>query len=115
MLLKIIIGEGGGSLMKYGVLNRENVVSRICIFQSPKDVNIHSIQGSHPTWKTWNFVIYFSRPGKYMEFAQKVGKTWNFSLKPGKKTWILKIWCFHINFSWCLYKNIIYIYVISKL
>ncbi len=25
-----------------------------------------SYQGSHPTWKTWNFVIFFSRPGKYL-------------------------------------------------
>ncbi len=33
------------------------------------------LQSSHPTWKTCNFVIYFSRPGKCLEFAQKVGKT----------------------------------------
>ncbi len=26
----------------------------------------------------------FSRPGKVLEFAQKVGKTWNFNLKPEK-------------------------------
>ncbi len=38
-------------------------------------------QGSHPTWKTWNFVIFFSMPGKYLEFAQKVVKTWNFNSK----------------------------------
>ncbi len=41
----------------------------------------------HPTWKslkTWNFVIFFSRPGKCLEFAQKVLKTWNFNSKPGK-------------------------------
>ncbi len=40
------------------------------------------LQGSHPTWKTlktWNFVIFFSRPGKCMEFTQKVVKTWNFN------------------------------------
>ncbi len=42
-------------------------------------------QGSHPTWKTWNFVIYLSRPEKCLEFAQKVGKTWIFNSKPGKK------------------------------
>ncbi len=33
-------------------------------------------QGSHPTWKTlktWNFVIYMC--GKYLEFAQKLGKS----------------------------------------
>ncbi len=35
-------------------------------------------------WKPWNFVIYFSRPGKCLEFAQKVGKAWNFNSKPGK-------------------------------
>ncbi len=32
--------------------------------------------------ETWNFVIFFSRPGKCLEFAQKVVKTWNFSSKP---------------------------------
>ncbi len=33
------------------------------------------VQGSQPTWKTlqtWNFVIYFSRPGKCMEISQNV-------------------------------------------
>ncbi len=40
------------------------------------------IQGSHPTWTTWNFVIFFSRPGKCLEFGQKVVKTWNFNSKP---------------------------------
>ncbi len=45
------------------------------------------MQGSHLTWKTMktrNFVIIFSRPGKCMQFAQKVVKTWNFNSKPGK-------------------------------
>ncbi len=40
-------------------------------------------QGSYPTlktWKTWNFVIYFSRPGKCPEFAQKVKKKLEFYL-----------------------------------
>ncbi len=49
--------------------------------------NFVDIQGSHPTWKTlktWNFVIFFSRPGRCLEFTQKVVKTWNFNLKPGK-------------------------------
>ncbi len=41
-------------------------------------------QGSHATWKTWNFVIFFSRPGKCLEFAQKVIKTSNFNSEPGK-------------------------------
>ncbi len=39
------------------------------------------VQGSHSTWKTWNFVISF--PG--LEFAQKVVKTWNFNSKHGEK------------------------------
>ncbi len=43
------------------------------------------LQGSHPTWITWNFIIYFSSPGKCLEFAPKVRKTWNFNSKPGKK------------------------------
>ncbi len=45
------------------------------------------LQGSHSTWKTlktWNFVIYFSRPEKCIKFAQKLGKSWNFNSKPGK-------------------------------
>ncbi len=33
------------------------------------------VQGSHPTLKTWNFIINFSRPGKCLVFAEKVGKT----------------------------------------
>ncbi len=39
-------------------------------------------QGSHPTLKTlktWNVVFYISRPGKCLEFAQIVGKTWDFN------------------------------------
>ncbi len=35
-------------------------------------------------WKKWNFVIFFSKPGKCLEFPQKVVKTGNFNLKPGK-------------------------------
>ncbi len=38
------------------------------------------------TLKTWNFIIFFSMPGKCLEFAQKVVKTWNFNSKPRKKT-----------------------------
>ncbi len=41
-------------------------------------------QGFHPTLKTSNFVVYFSKLGKYHEFAQKVGESWNFNSKPGK-------------------------------
>ncbi len=36
-------------------------------------------QGYDSTCKTWIFVIFFSRPGKCLEFAQKVVKTWNFN------------------------------------
>ncbi len=45
------------------------------------------LQGSHPTWKTWNFVIYFSRSGKCLEFSQKVQKTWNLTQNL-EKSWI---------------------------
>ncbi len=44
-------------------------------------------QCSHPTWKTlktWNFIIFFSRPGKCLEVAQKVVKTCNCNTNPGK-------------------------------
>ncbi len=60
-------------------------------------------QGSHPTWKTFktcNFVIFFSMPGKYLEFAQKVVQTWNFNSKPGKNL-KLQILCFKLHFSRC--------------
>ncbi len=47
------------------------------------------IQGSHPTGKSGNFVIYFSRPGKYLEFAHKLGITWNFDSKLGQNFKVL--------------------------
>ncbi len=62
-------------------------------------------QGSHPTWKTWIFVIYFSRPGKYLEFLKKWGKPGILIQNLEKKTWILEIWCFQNNFSRCFYQN----------
>ncbi len=48
--------------------------------------------------KTLNFVIFFSRPEKYLEFAQNV-------VNPGiltqnlEKTWTLQILCFKLHFS----------------
>ncbi len=55
----------------------------VCIMEEAQ--GMERVQGSHPTWKTvktWNFVIFFSRPGKSLEIAQKVVKTWNFNSKP---------------------------------
>ncbi len=76
-----------------------------------------SILGSHATWKTWNFVIFLSRPGKCLEFAKKVVKPWNFNSKPGKKSWNLQILCFKLHFWRCHLQKIIliYIFVISTL
>ncbi len=80
-----------------------------------KDINdaysyLHDLhyQGSHPPLKTWNFVIFFSRPGKWLEFAQKVVKTWNFNSKPGK----------NLKFASFMFKNnsdllLCHIYIIS--
>ncbi len=42
--------------------------------QSSGWILTQTLQGSHLTWITWNSVIYFSRPGKCLEFAQNVGK-----------------------------------------
>ncbi len=75
-------------------------------------------QGSHPTWKTWNFVIFFSRPEKYLEFAQKVVKTWNFNSKPGKKLEICKFYVSGFTFQDVIYKNnsdllLCHIYIIN--
>ncbi len=94
-----------------------------------------SWQASHPsgkTLKTWNFVIYFSRPG----ICSKNGENLEFYSKPRKN---LNFFNLMFNFSRCLYNNkksfpsmlyqnyptfqdffttttkIIYIYVISKL
>ncbi len=79
------------------------------------------LQGSHPTWKTlktWNFVIFFSRPGKCMEFTQKVVKTWNFNSKPGKKLEICKFYVSSCTFQDLIYKNysdllLCHIYIIN--
>ncbi len=64
-------------------------------------------QCSHPTWKTFkicNFVIFFSRPGKWLEFAQKVVKTWNFNSKP-EKLEICKFYVSSFTFQDVIYKN----------
>ncbi len=68
----------------------------------------HNWQGSHPTGKTLktlNFVIFFSRPGKCLEFAQKVVKTWNFNSKPGKKNQICKFYVWSFTFQDVIYKS----------
>ncbi len=79
--------------------------------------DIHK-QGSHPTWKTLNFVIFFSRHGKGLELAQKIVKTWNFNLKPGKKPWkfansIFQTSLFKMSFT--IYIILTYFFVISTL
>ncbi len=54
--------------------------------------------GTMKTLKTWNFVIYFSRPGKCLEFAQKV-KQAGILIQNMEKTWNLYILCLKIHFS----------------
>ncbi len=76
------------------------------------------IKGSHhtgTTLKTWNFVIYFSRPGKCLEFAQKVGKTWNFNSQPWKNFKLVNLEFKDLLFKMSFTKKIIYIFVISTL
>ncbi len=68
------------------------------------------IQGSHPTWKTWKFVIFFSRPGKCLEFAQKVVKTWNFNSKPVKKNFKFENSMFETSLFKISFTKIILIY-----
>ncbi len=58
----------------------------------------HHIQGSQRTWKTWNFVIFFSKFGKSLEFVQKVVKTW-------KKLEICKFYVLSFTFQDVIYKN----------
>ncbi len=74
------------------------------------------MQASHSTWKTWNFVIFFSRPGKCLEFAQKVVKTWNFNSKPWKNMTfansMFQASLFMMSFTEI---NLIYFFVISTL
>ncbi len=74
------------------------------------------MQGSHPTWKTWNFVIFFSRSGKCLEFAQKVVKTWNFNSKPRKNLKFANVMFQASLFKMSFIKIIlIYFFVISTL
>ncbi len=80
----------------------------ICVCMWVCQLKVHNMyyQGSDPTWKTLkisNFVILFSRPGKCLEFAQKVVKTWNFNSKPGKN---LKFE--NSMFQTSLFKNVIH-------
>ncbi len=65
-------------------------------------------QGTHPTW---NFVIYFSRPG----ICSKVGKTWNVNSQPGKNFKLVNLVFQDIHFKMSFTKIIIYIFVISTL
>ncbi len=60
----------------YGLVLRITMIKMVTM-------NMYS-QGYHTTGKTWNVVIYFSLPGKCLEFAQKMGKIWNFNSKLGK-------------------------------
>ncbi len=82
--------------------------------------NIYNVritsQGSHPTWKIWNFVIFFSKPGKCLEFAQKVVKTWTFNSKPWKNMTfansMFQASLFKMSFTEI---NLIYFFLISTL
>ncbi len=83
------------------------------------DCQVQLLQDSNPTWKTletWNFVIFFSRPGKCLEFAQKVVKTWNFNSKPGKNlkfaNSVFQASLFKMSFTKII---LIYFFVISTL
>ncbi len=62
-------------------------------------------QCSQRTWKPWNFVIFFSMPGKCLEFAQKVVKTWNFNSKNLEKIEICKFYVSSFAFQDVIYKN----------
>ncbi len=76
-------------------------------------------QGSHATWKTLktrNFVINFSRPRKYLEFAQKLWKTWNFNSKPEKNLYFVKKKKSRFTFQDVIFKiKWIYVFVTSAL
>ncbi len=50
------------------------MVERAQDLQEKSERGVGHIQGSHATWKTlktWNCVTYLSRPGKYLDLAQK--------------------------------------------
>ncbi len=80
------------------------------------DLHLPHHQGSHPTWKTWNFVIYFSRTGRCMEFAQKVGNTWNFNSNLKKKQKFgNSVFCDSLSRCHFWPKSLIYIFVVSTL
>ncbi len=67
--------------------------------------------------KAWNFVIYFSRLGECLNFAHKVGRTWNFNAKPEKNHDICKFCVLKFTFQDVIYKkkNPIYFFDISTL
>ncbi len=75
-----------------------------------------TIRISWETWKTWNFVSFFFRPGKCLEFAHRVVKTWNFNSKPWKNVKFA-----NFKFQASLFKMsftkiiLIYFFVISTL
>ncbi len=77
------------------------------------------IQGSHATWKTLktvNLVIYFFRPGKFLEFDQKVWKAWNFNSQPETNLVICKFSVSRFPFKMLFTKSVlIYIFFISTL
>ncbi len=62
--------------------------------------------------KTWNYIIYFSRPGKCLEFAQKIG-SWNFNPKPGKRMQFINLVFQNSLYKISFTKYLIQIFVIS--
>ncbi len=94
--LNSLLNNGLWSLTSFPFIGTNNILY---------DQSTGSYKGlsSHPTWKTlktWNCDIFFSRSGKYLEFASNV-KTWNFNSKPEKKLEICKFLCFKLHFSRC--------------
>ncbi len=68
----------------------------------------------HSTWKTCNFVIYFCRTEKFLEFAQKM----EFNSKHFEETFLnTKFGVSRLTFQDVIYKkkNFIYIFVVSTL
>ncbi len=58
-----------------------------------------------PYLENLEFVIFFSRPGKCLEFAQKVLKPWNFNSKPGKNLKFANFYVSSFTFQDVIYKN----------
>ncbi len=80
---------------------------------------MRSVQGSHPTWKTWYFVIYFYMPGKCLEFAiKKSRKKWIFLFKPRKNVKLINLVfqdsLFKVSFTQkIIQSNLCHIYIIN--